>query len=151
MVSPKEYDKIVKKNMPRSNTVVNCAKAFFSGGAICTAGQLIFELFIMWNFEEDAARTLTSVAMIAIGVLLTALGIYDKLARRAGAGTLIPITGFANAMASPAIEFKSEGFITGVGKNLFAIAGPVIVYGTAASVVYGAVLWILHMFSITLF
>ncbi len=151
MVSPKEYDKIVKKNMPRSNTVVNCAKAFFSGGAICTAAQLIFELFIMWNFEEDAARTLTSVAMIAIGVLLTALGIYDKLARRAGAGSLIPITGFANAMASPAIEFKSEGFITGVGKNLFAIAGPVIVYGTAASVVYGAVLWILHMFSITLF
>ncbi len=151
MVSPKEYDKIVKKNMPRSNTVVNCAKAFVSGGVICTAGQLIFELFLMWDFKEDDARTLTSVSMIAIGVLLTALGIYDKLARQAGAGTLIPVTGFANAMASPAIEFKSEGFITGVGKNLFAIAGPVIVYGTAASVLYGAVLWILHMFNITLF
>lgn len=151
MVSPKEYDKIVKKNMPRSNTVVNCAKAFVSGGVICTAGQLIFELFLMWDFKEDDARTLTSVSMIAIGVLLTALGIYDKLARHAGAGTLIPVTGFANAMASPAIEFKSEGFITGVGKNLFAIAGPVIVYGTAASVLYGAVLWILHMFNITLF
>lgn len=151
MVSPKEYDKIVKKNMPRSNTVVNCAKAFVSGGVICTAGQLIFELFLMWDFKEDDARTLTSVSMIAIGVLLTALGIYDKLARHAGAGTLIPVTGFANAMASPAIEFKSEGFITGVGKNLFAIAGPVIVYGTAASVLYGAVLWILHMFNITLY
>ncbi|MED9970898.1 MAG: stage V sporulation protein AC [Ruminococcus sp.] len=151
MVSPKEYDKIVKKNMPRSNTVVNCAKAFVSGGVICTAGQLIFELLLMWDFKEDDARTLTSVSMIAIGVLLTALGIYDKLARHAGAGTLIPVTGFANAMASPAIEFKSEGFITGVGKNLFAIAGPVIVYGTAASVLYGAVLWILHMFNITLF
>lgn len=151
MVSPKEYDKIVKKNMPRSNTVVNCAKAFVSGGVICTAGQLIFELFLMWDFKEDDARTLTSVSMIAIGVLLTALGIYDKLARQAGAGTLIPVTGFANAMASPAIEFKSEGFITGVGKNLFAIAGPVIVYGTAASVLYGAVLWILHMFNITLY
>ena len=137
--------------MPRSNTVVNCAKAFVSGGVICTAGQLIFELFLMWDFKEDDARTLTSVSMIAIGVLLTALGIYDKLARHAGAGTLIPVTGFANAMASPAIEFKSEGFITGVGKNLFAIAGPVIVYGTAASVLYGAVLWILHMFNITLF
>lgn len=137
--------------MPRSNTVVNCAKAFVSGGVICTAGQLIFELFLMWDFKEDDARTLTSVSMIAIGVLLTALGIYDKLARQAGAGTLIPVTGFANAMASPAIEFKSEGFITGVGKNLFAIAGPVIVYGTAASVLYGAVLWILHMFNITLF
>jgi stage V sporulation protein AC len=131
--------------------VVNCAKAFVSGGVICTAGQLIFELFLMWDFKEDDARTLTSVSMIAIGVLLTALGIYDKLARHAGAGTLIPVTGFANAMASPAIEFKSEGFITGVGKNLFAIAGPVIVYGTAASVLYGAVLWILHMFNITLF
>ena len=151
MVSPKEYDKIVKKNMPRSNTVVNCAKAFVSGGVICTAGQLIFELFLMWDFKEDDARTLTSVSMIAIGVLLTALGIYDKLARQAGAGTLIPVTGFANAMASPAIEFKSEGFITGVGKNLFAIAGPVIVYGTASSVLYGAVLWILHMFNITFF
>ena len=115
MVSPKEYDKIVKKNMPRSNTVANCARAFVVGGGICTLGQVIYELLLIWDFSKETARTLTSVSMIAFGVLFTALGIYDKLARYAGSGTLVPITGFANAMSSPAIEFKSEGFITGVG------------------------------------
>ncbi len=151
MVSPKEYDKIVKKNMPRSNTVANCARAFVVGGGICTLGQVIYELLLIWDFSKETARTLTSVSMIALGVLFTALGIYDKLARYAGAGTLVPITGFANAMSSPAIEFKSEGFIVGVGTKLFAIAGPVIVYGVGASVAYGLILWILHMFGITLF
>lgn len=151
MVTPKEYDRIVQKSSPKSNTAVNCAKAFFFGGVICTAGQGIFELFRLLRLEESEARTLTSVSMIFIGALLTALGVYDKLARHAGAGTLVPITGFANAMAAPAIEFKSEGFITGVGTKLFAIAGPVIVYGTGASVLYGAILWIMHMFGLTLF
>ena len=151
MVSPKEYDKIVKKNMPRSNTVANCARAFVVGGGICTLGQVIYELLLIWDFSKETARTLTSVSMIALGVLFTALGIYDKLARYAGSGTLVPITGFANAMSSPAIEFKSEGFITGVGTKLFAIAGPVIVYGVGASVAYGLILWILHMFGVTLF
>ncbi len=151
MVSPKEYDKIVKKNMPRSNTVANCARAFVVGGGICTLGQVIYELLLIWDFSKETARTLTSVSMIALGVLFTALGIYDKLARYAGAGTLVPITGFANAMSSPAIEFKSEGFIVGVGTKLFAIAGPVIVYGVGASVAYGLILWILHMFGVTLF
>lgn len=150
-VTPKEYNKIVKDISPQSNTVVNCAKAFVFGGAICTAGQGIFELFTAFNFDGDTAKTLTSVTMIALGVLLTALGLYDKIARQAGAGTLVPITGFANAMSSPAIEFKSEGFIVGVGTKLFAIAGPVIVYGVGASVLYGIILWVLHMFSITLF
>lgn len=151
MVSPKEYDKIVKKNMPRSNTVANCSRAFVVGGGICTLGQVIYELLLIWDFSKETARTLTSVSMIALGVLFTALGIYDKLARYAGAGTLVPITGFANAMSSPAIEFKSEGFIAGVGTKLFAIAGPVIVYGVGASVAYGLILWILHMFGVTLF
>lgn len=151
MVSPKEYDKIVKKNMPRSNTVANCARAFVVGGGICTLGQVIYELMLIWDFSKETARTLTSVSMIALGVLFTALGIYDKLARYAGSGTLVPITGFANAMSSPAIEFKSEGFIAGVGTKLFAIAGPVIVYGVGASVAYGLILWILHMFGVTLF
>ena len=95
--------------------------------------------------------TVTSVTLVFAGVLLTALGVYDKIARKAGAGTLVPITGFANAMSSPAIEFKSEGFITGVGAKMFAIAGPVIVYGVSASVIYGIILWTLHLLGITLF
>ena len=150
MVTPKEYSRIVQRSSPKSNTAVNCAKAFFIGGAICTVGQGLFELYRLC-LPDEAARTLTSVSMIFLGALLTALGVYDKIARHAGAGTLVPITGFANAMAAPAIEFKSEGFITGVGAKLFAIAGPVIVYGIAASVLYGAVLWLLHLFGVTLF
>ena len=146
-----EYAKIVQKNMPKSKTASNCLRAFLIGGGICAAAQGIFELFMLWGFDEDLAKTLTSVSMIFTGVLLTALGIYDKLAKKAGAGSLVPITGFANAMSSPAIEFKSEGFITGVGAKMFVIAGPVLVYGVSASVIYGAVLWVLHMFGLTLF
>ena len=97
------------------------------------------------NLDEDTAKTLTSVTLIFIGILLTAIGVYDKIAKHGGAGTLVPITGFANAVSSPAIEFKTEGYIMGVGANLFKIAGPVIVYGTAASVVYGAIYWIYQM------
>ena len=151
MVSPKEYDKIVKKNMPRSNTVANCARAFVVGGGICTLGQVIYELLLIWDFSKETARTLTSVSMIALGVLFTALGIYDKLARYAGAGTLVPITGFANAVSAPAIEFKTEGFVTGIGAKMFSIAGSVLVYGVSASVIYGAVLWVLSMFGIVLY
>lgn len=150
MVTPKEYNALVRENAPKSSVVVNCAKAFLFGGAICTLGQGIFALLALWLPENDA-RALTSVSLIALGVLLTALGVYDKIARHAGAGTLVPITGFANAMASSAIEFKSEGLITGTGAKLFAIAGPVIVYGIAGSVLYGAVLWGLHLLGITLF
>ena len=150
-MTSREYAKIVQKNMPKSKTVSNCLRAFLIGGGICAAAQGIFEIFTLWGFEEDLAKTLTSVAMIFTGVMLTALGIYDKLAKKAGAGSLVPITGFANAMSSPAIEFKSEGFITGVGAKMFVIAGPVLVYGVSASVIYGAVLWILHLFGVTLF
>lgn len=99
----------------------------------------------------DNAKTLVSVSLIFLGVLVTALGFYDKIAKHAGAGTLVPITGFANAMSSPAIEFKTEGFITGLGAKMFIIAGPVIVYGVSASIIYGIVLWALHLFGITLF
>ena len=99
----------------------------------------------------DNAKTLVSVSLIFLGVLVTALGFYDKIAKHAGAGTLVPITGFANAMSSPAIEFKTEGFITGLGAKMFIIAGPVIVYGVSASIIYGIVLWVLHLFGITLF
>lgn len=150
-MNAQEYAKIVQKNAPKSKTAANSLRAFFIGGAICTLGQGIFELLKLWVVDETLAKTLTSVTLIFLGILLTALGVYDKIARKAGAGTLVPITGFANAMSSPAIEFKSEGFITGVGAKMFIIAGPVLVYGVSASVIYGAVLWVLHLFGITLF
>lgn len=151
MVSKKEYSTIVKNNSPKSKCFVNCVKAFLIGGAICLIGQILVNLYQTTGMNEDDSKTLTSVSLIFLGILLTAIGVYDKIARHGGAGTLVPITGFANAVSSPAIEFKSEGYIAGLGAKLFIIAGPVIVYGVAASVVYGAVLWILHMFGITLF
>ena len=150
MISPKEYDKIVKKNSPKSTIFKNCLMAFLIGGAICTVGQGLLELYQMWGLDEDTSKSLTSVTLIFFGILLTAIGVYDKIAKHAGAGTLVPITGFANAVSSPAIEFKAEGYVTGLGTKLFIIAGPVIVYGVSASIIYGAVLWILHMFGITL-
>lgn len=151
MVTNKEYDKIVKRNSPKSKTYVNCLKAFMIGGGICSLGQGLLELFMFWGADMDNAKTLVSVSLIFLGVLVTALGFYDKIAKHAGAGTLVPITGFANAMSSPAIEFKTEGFITGLGAKMFIIAGPVIVYGVSASIIYGIVLWALHLFGITLF
>ena len=150
-MSPQEYDKLVSKNSPKSNCLKNCLAAFVAGGAICAAGQGVLLGFCALGLDENAAKTATSVTLIFTGALLTALGVYDKLARRAGAGALIPITGFANAMAAPAIEFKTEGLITGTGTKMFIIAGPVLVYGISASVAYGAVLWLLHLFGITLF
>lgn len=151
MISPKEYDSIVKKNSPKSKCFVNSLKAFLIGGAICVVGQGLLDLYKFLGIEEKTSKTLVSVTLVFLGILLTAIGIYDKIAKHAGAGTLVPITGFANAVSSPAIEFKSEGYVTGLGAKLFIIAGPVIVYGVSASVIYGAVLWVLHMFGITLF
>ena len=151
MVTKQEYSAIVKRNSPKSKTYVNCIKAFAVGGGICALGQGLLELFRLWGVAEDDAKTLVSVSLIFLGVLLTALGVYDKLAKQADAGTIVPITGFANAVSSPAIEFKTEGFVTGLGAKMFIIAGPVIVYGVSAAIVYGAILWILHMFGITLF
>ena len=146
-----EYAEIVKKNSPASQTLADCVRAFLFGGGICTAGQGIFELYAYLGAGEMTSRILTSVTLVFAGVLLTAAGVYDKLARKAGAGTLVPITGLANSMAAPAIEFKTEGFVTGVGAKMFVIAGPVLVYGITASVIYGAILWTLHLFGITLF
>ena len=151
MVTAKEYAKLVEQKAPKSKTALNCVRAFLIGGGICAAGQGIFELFKQWGLDELASRTATSVTLIFIGVLITALGLYDKLARKAGAGTLVPITGFANAVSAPAIEFKTEGFVTGIGAKMFSIAGSVLVYGVSASVVYGAVLWVMGMFGVTLY
>ncbi len=151
MVTAKEYAKLVEQKAPKSKTALNCVRAFLIGGGICAAGQGIFELFKQWGLDELASRTATSVTLIFIGVLITALGLYDKLARKAGAGTLVPITGFANAVSAPAIEFKTEGFVTGIGAKMFSIAGSVLVYGVSASVIYGAVLWVMGMFGVTLY
>lgn len=151
MISPKEYNKIVTKNSPKSKLFVNCIKAFLIGGAICTIGQGFTDLYAMLGAAEKDSKTLCSVTLIFIGILLTAIGVYDKIAKHGGAGTLVPITGFANAVSSPAIEFKSEGYITGLGAKLFIIAGPVIVYGVSASIIYGFVLWILSLFGVRLF
>jgi len=142
----KEYSKLVKKNSPNSKSLRNCVKAFITGGAICAAGQGLTDLYTALGLGKKDAGALCSVSLIFIGVLLTALHIYDKIAKHAGAGTLVPITGFANSVASPAIEFKSEGYIAGLGAKLFVIAGPVIVYGVTAAVLYGAVLFIIQAF-----
>lgn len=151
MISPKEYNKIVMKNSPKSKLFVNSIKAFLIGGTICTIGQAFTDLYAMLGASEKDSKTLCSVTLIFTGILLTAIGVYDKIAKHGGAGTLVPITGFANAVSSPAIEFKSEGFIAGLGAKLFIIAGPVIVYGVSASIIYGFILWILSLFGIKLF
>ena len=146
MVSPKEYDKIVQKNSPKSKIFKNCLKAFLIGGTICTIGQGLFALYQSFGLDEKMSKTLVSVSLIFLGILFTALGLYDKIAKHGGAGTLVPITGFAHAVSSPAIEFKSEGYIAGLGAKLFIIAGPVIVYGVSASIVYGVIYWITTLF-----
>ena len=146
MISPKEYNKIVTKNSPKSKLFVNCIKAFLIGGAICTIGQGFTDLYAMLGAAEKDSKTLCSVTLIFIGILLTALGVYDKIAKHGGAGTLVPITGFANAVVSSAIESKSEGYILGVGAKIFTIAGPVILYGTTASVIYGLVYYFTGLF-----
>ena len=142
----KEYDKLVKSMMPRSPIVKDCIFAFVIGGLICTLGQLLSNGYRALGLDETAAGTAVSITLVALSALLTGLSLYDDIAKHAGAGTLVPITGFANAIAAPAIEFKTEGFILGVGAKMFTIAGPVIVYGVSASVVYGFIYWITTLF-----
>ncbi len=147
MVSQKEYKKITDRNSPKSNVFVDCIWAFLIGGGICTLGQALINLYSFLGLGEQSSKTLCSVSLVFLGILFTAIHLYDNLAKHAGAGTLVPITGFANSIASPAIEFKSEGFITGLGAKMFIIAGPVIVYGTTASVVYGVIHCLIQTFT----
>ncbi len=142
-MTPEEYQAYVKEKAPRSPVVRDTALAFLVGGAICALGQLIMNAFAGAGLDKTDAGTATSVTLVFLSALLTGLGLYARLARFAGAGTLVPITGFANAVASPALDFKSEGFITGTAVKMFTIAGPVIVYGVAASVVYGVILMLM--------
>lgn len=142
-MTPKEYDALVRQLSPRSPIGKDTALAFVIGGAICTVGQLISAGWQSLGLTQADASTATSVTLVFLSVLATSLGLYHRLARYAGAGTLVPITGFANAVASPAIDFRAEGIITGTAVKMFTVAGPVIVFGTAASVVYGMILCLL--------
>lgn len=143
-MTPKEYDALVRQLSPKSPIWKDTALAFLVGGGICVIGQLILNGWGALGLTKDDAATATSVTLVFLSVLATALGLYHRLARYAGAGTLVPITGFANAVASPAIDFRAEGLITGTAVKMFTVAGPVIVFGTAASAVYGLVLWLMR-------
>lgn len=138
-VTPQKYSEMVKKASPPSPCVKDFIWAFSVGGFICMLGQAFFELYTYFKLEEKSVKTLVPITLIFIAAVLTALHIFDSIAKHAGAGTLVPITGFANAVVSPALEFKAENFINGVGTRVFTIAGPVILYGTSASVVYGVI------------
>ena len=142
-MTPKEYDALVRQLSPRSPIGKDTSLAFVIGGAICTVGQLISAGWQSLGLTQADASAATSVTLVFLSVLATSLGLYHRLARYAGAGTLVPITGFANAVASPAIDFRAEGVITGTVVKMFTVAGPVIVFGTAASVVYGVILCLL--------
>ena len=145
-MTEREYGKLVKSMMPRSPILKDCVNAFWIGGLICAIGQLILNGYTALGLKEADAGTATSMTLVAISALLTGLSLYDDIAKHAGAGTLVPITGFANAIAAPAVEFKTEGMVLGVGGKMFQIAGPVIVYGVSASVLYGLIYWITTLF-----
>ncbi len=145
-MTQKEYAKLVKELSPNSPIWKDCLMAFLIGGLICTIGQLIMNGYAALGLDKEDAGTATSASLVFISALLTGLSLYDNIAKHAGAGTLVPITGFANAIAAPAVEFKTEGFVLGVGAKMFTIAGPVIVYGVSASVVYGIIYWITTLF-----
>lgn len=141
----KEYSSMVAGKSKKSRLVKDTAIAFLTGGAICVLGQLIMNLYKYLGFEKETAQNLMSITLIFLASLFTGFKIFDNLAKYAGAGTLVPITGFSNAITSPAMEFKSEGMILGVGAKIFTIAGPVIAYGTIASILYGIVYYIILM------
>ena len=141
-LSDKEYKKYAEARAKKSDLATDCVNAFWTGGSICLLGEILHTLYIPLGLGVKNTSGLVSVTLIFLAVLLTGLNVFDKIAKFAGAGTLVPITGFANAVASPAIDTKAEGFILGVGAKMFTIAGPVIVYGVSASVIYGVVYWI---------
>lgn len=139
-----QYAEYVKRKSPTSPLWGDLLRAFLIGGAICALGQVITELWVMAGLPRADAGTACSMTLVFLGALCTGLGVYDDAAKFGGAGTLVPITGFANAVVSPALEFKSEGFITGTAAKMFIIAGPVIVFGTCASIIYGLILHLAH-------
>lgn len=142
-VTKKEYAKMIRKASPDSNSLIDIPMAFLIGGSICMLGQAITNAFSSAGLDSKTSGMCTAAVLILISAVMTGLGLYEKLANRGGAGTLVPITGFANAVVSPALEFKSEGYVLGLGAKIFIIAGPVILYGIAASVIYGLIYYII--------
>ena len=145
-MTEKEYAELVKELCPASPIKKDCFHAFWIGGLICALGQFFVNAYSSWGMDKQTAGTAASMTLVALSALLTGLSLYDNIAKFAGAGTLVPITGFANAVAAPAVEFRTEGFILGTAAKMFTIAGPVIVYGLSASVVYGFIYWIWTIF-----
>ena len=140
------YKRYVNARAKKSPLAKDCVRAFLTGGAICAGAQGLLTLYKSWGMEKDDAAALVSVSLVFLTASLTGLGVFDNIAKWAGAGTLVPITGFANAVAAPAIDTKGEGFVLGVGAKIFSIAGPVILYGMAAGTVYGVIYWIINTF-----
>lgn len=144
MVTKKEYSEMSKKASPNSKSWKNIPVAFLIGGAICTLGEILLNIFAKYGLDKESAGAWASITLVFLSALFTGLGLYEKLAKHAGAGTLVPITGFANAVVSSALESKTEGYILGVGAKIFTIAGPVILYGTTASVIYGLIYYFMN-------
>ncbi len=144
-ISKDEYSKMADKASPNSPILLNCVKAFLIGGLICTFGQLLNMIFQKAGLGENEIKIATPCIIIIITAILTGIGIFDKIARHAGAGTIVPITGFANSVVSPALEFKHEGMVLGTAAQMFSIAGPVLVYGIASSVIYGIIYYIISL------
>lgn len=142
-----QYRQLLKERAPKSKTLAQCIKAFAVGGIICCVGQGIHDLFaLVLHVPSETAGTWTSILLIGLSALLTGLGLYDRIGSFAGAGSVVPITGFANSIVSPAMEFKAEGLILGTGAKMFTIAGPVLVYGIGASVLCGLLFWLIGLF-----
>lgn len=145
-MTEKQYGELVDELAPKSPVLKDCLNAFWTGGLICVIGQVFINWYTALGLEKQDAATAGSMTLVCIAALLTGLGVFDDIAKVAGAGTLVPITGFANSVAAPAVEFKTEGMVLGTAAKMFNIAGPVIVYGLSASVVYGLIYWVWTMF-----
>ncbi len=143
-VSKNEYNKMSKAASPDSPLFINCIKAFLSGGFICCFGELLFYLYGLTSLENEQIKQLVPITIIIITSIVTAFGVFDKIARHAGAGTVVPITGFANSVVCSAMEYKNQGKVSGVGANIFSIAGPVILFGTASATFYGVIYWLVE-------
>lgn len=144
----KDFEILSNKMKPKPKVFKNCVRAFIIGGMICVIGQFILNMLIKFGVSKDDATTWLPIIMIFIGAFLTGIGVYDKIAAIAGAGTIVPITGFSNSIVSPAMEFKKEGFVMGVGSKMFTIAGPVLVYGISTSIVIGIIYYILILIGV---
>ncbi len=143
MIDKSNYNEYIKNKTPNSPIVKNCMRAFFVGGLICVIGQAISDIAVKCGAGADNVKIITPILLIFLGAVLTGVGVYDKLGKFAGAGSIIPITGFANSVVSSAMEFKKEGWVMGLGAKIFTVAGPVIVYGVVTSVIYGFIYWLI--------